>query len=440
MAKISVIVPIYNVEKYLKKCLDSIIKQTFKDLEIILVNDGSKDKSLEILNEYAAKDSRIVVIDKPNGGYGSACNVGLDKATGEYVAIVEPDDFIKRTMYEDLYNLSQEYDVDVVKSCFYIAYDTKKLKKIKKENLAGRFKIPENVFTIFDCPELLNFHPSIWSAIYKRKFLNKNKIRFIEAPGSGWTDNPFRVAVYCSGAKIIYTDRAYYFWRNLHLNIDAGLSDITVPYKRSVEIHNWLKQNNINDKDVITCLYKLELVYIYILLKKIRINNYIGIKKEIKNLLSIIDSDTLLNNKYVLPIEKKVYTEMNKNLDRFFLKFFLKNQFSTFFSIKNELKLYFLIHKNRNVVLWGASLFLEQFIIKYFIGTKNIIGIVDRNESLWGTNIGKYKIYSPEFLNENKNCNVIMTISNFNQERYLELENLFKEQFKNAKLFPNVFE
>lgn len=439
MAKISVIVPIYNVEKYLRKCLNSIIRQTFEDIEIILINDGSKDNSLKIIREYEAKDKRIVVIDKPNGGYGSACNVGLDRATGEYVAIVEPDDYIKRTMYEDLYNLSQKYEVDVVKSCFYKVLDTKRLKKILKENWSGRFEIPDTPFTVFEHPEFLFFHPSIWSAIYKREYLKEKNIRFIEAPGSGWTDNPFRAQVYCLGARILYTDKAYYFWRNICLKEEDALNDITIPYKRSYEIHQWLRENNINDENILAFLYKIETVYIHILLRKIGITNYFKIKKEIKNMLSLIDENIYLNNKHILPNEKKRYLIMKNNFSKFFFKYSLINNLRLFIGIKNELKLYFLIHTNKNVVLWGASLFLEYFLKKYHIRTKNIIGIVDKNSKRWGENIRKYKIYSPDFLEKVEKGKVIMTIANFGEERYIQLANLIKEKYPNVEFLPNIF-
>jgi glycosyltransferase involved in cell wall biosynthesis len=106
MPKVSIIVPIYNVEKYLRECLDSIVKQTLKDIEIVCVNDGSTDSSLDIIKEYAEKDERVKYIDKPNSGYGISMNQGLDKAQGEYIGIVESDDFIKPEMFEELYNLA----------------------------------------------------------------------------------------------------------------------------------------------------------------------------------------------------------------------------------------------------------------------------------------------------------------------------------------------
>ena len=100
MPKVSIIIPTYNVEDYLRECMESVVRQTLHDIEIICINDGSTDGSLKILQEYAQKDSRIVLVDKMNEGYGVGMNIGLDKATGEYVGIVEPDDFVPLSMYE----------------------------------------------------------------------------------------------------------------------------------------------------------------------------------------------------------------------------------------------------------------------------------------------------------------------------------------------------
>ena len=114
MSKVSIIIPVYNVEKYLKKCLDSVINQTYKDIEIICVNDGSKDGSENILKEYATKDSRIKIIEKKNGGLSSARNAGLDVASGEYCYFVDSDDWIELNTIEKLTDIILSNDVDVV--------------------------------------------------------------------------------------------------------------------------------------------------------------------------------------------------------------------------------------------------------------------------------------------------------------------------------------
>lgn len=100
---VSIVIPCYNVEAYLPEVLDSVLGQTLENIEAICVNDGSTDGTLDVIKSYAARDSRIVIIDKPNGGYGHSMNKGMDMATGEYIGIVESDDYILPTMYEKLY-------------------------------------------------------------------------------------------------------------------------------------------------------------------------------------------------------------------------------------------------------------------------------------------------------------------------------------------------
>ena len=119
MPKISVLVPIYNVEKYLEECLESIISQTLQDIEVICINDGSTDGSLKIIKKYAKNDPRFVIINKKNSGYGDSMNRGLAKATGEYIGIVESDDWVEKDMFESLYSLAKENEAEVVKSNFY---------------------------------------------------------------------------------------------------------------------------------------------------------------------------------------------------------------------------------------------------------------------------------------------------------------------------------
>ena len=109
----------------LSKCLDSLVNQTLQEIEIICINDGSTDNSLGIINTFAAKDNRIVVIDKPNSGYGDSMNRGLELAKGEYIGIVESDDFADRDMFEQLYNLTDHGSIDIVRSNYYMFWDDK---------------------------------------------------------------------------------------------------------------------------------------------------------------------------------------------------------------------------------------------------------------------------------------------------------------------------
>ena len=122
LPSVSVVVPIYNVERYLPQCLEALCSQTLRDLEIVAVNDGSTDGSLSVLQEWARKDERIVIVDKPNSGYGASMNCGIEAARGAYIGIVEPDDFPERDMFKRLLRMAQRHDCDLVKCNFFEHY------------------------------------------------------------------------------------------------------------------------------------------------------------------------------------------------------------------------------------------------------------------------------------------------------------------------------
>ena len=136
MPKFSVILPVYNVEKYLRECLESLVNQTLKDIEFICVNDGSTDSSLDILNEYAKKDSRFVIINQHNQGQGVARNNALAVAKGEYVAFVDPDDWVETNMFEELYLKFKETNVDVIQFNFKVCFE--KSGEIKYKNYSAK--------------------------------------------------------------------------------------------------------------------------------------------------------------------------------------------------------------------------------------------------------------------------------------------------------------
>lgn len=193
MPKVSIIIPTYNVEDYLRECMDSVTRQTLKDIEIICINDGSTDGSLEILKEYADKDPRIVLVDKENEGYGVGMNIGLDKASGEYIGIVEPDDFVPLNMYEDLYNTAKENDLDFVKADFYRF--TRNCENGNMELIYNHLdSTGENynqVINPFEKPYITKFIMNTWSGIYRREYIEKYHIRHNTTPGASFQDNGF---------------------------------------------------------------------------------------------------------------------------------------------------------------------------------------------------------------------------------------------------------
>lgn len=165
--KISVIIPMYKVEKYLKKCIESVIKQTYTNLEIILVDDGSPDNCGEICEEYKKKDSRIKVIHKENGGLSDARNKGIDVATGKYVTFIDSDDFIEKNYVEFLYNLIQKYNADISIGSHKIIYNNIIIdKSTYKEFSENSEKILEKI--LYDDGVDL----SAWGKLYKIKLFD----------------------------------------------------------------------------------------------------------------------------------------------------------------------------------------------------------------------------------------------------------------------------
>ena len=218
MPKLSVVVPIYNVEQYLKKCLDSIVNQTLADIEIICVNDGSTDNSLDIINEYAKNDNRIVVINKKNSGLGAAYNSGLEIAKGEYIGFVEPDDYISPNMYEELYNCTY-CKPDFVKSDYFQVKDN----TVTRANLFKGFTSKNYKSTEL---QILMFRVlSHWSAIYKKAFLEKYDIKYSETPGASYQDIGFARKAYFCADNIYLKNEPYYFYR-IHENQSIAQNDV----------------------------------------------------------------------------------------------------------------------------------------------------------------------------------------------------------------------
>lgn len=203
MIKVSIIVPICNVDKYLEKCLESIRIQTLKEFEVICIDDGSTDTSGVIAQRFAESDSRFKLIAKPNSGYGHTMNLGLAKAIGEFVGIIESDDFIDPTMFEALYTKAINGDYDVVKSDHFLYWSN------PERVVPSRSLEQKNVFDIT---------PSIWSALYRRSFLEKNKIRFLETPGASFQDTGFNFKVWSCVKSYAILSQSFVYYRQDNVN------------------------------------------------------------------------------------------------------------------------------------------------------------------------------------------------------------------------------
>ena len=243
--KVSVVVPIYNVEDYLNEALDSLTKQSLREMEFICVDDGSTDGSAAILREYAALDGRFRVLDGPNGGYGRALNRGIDAARGKWLGILEPDDFVPRNMYAELYKVAEENEVDFVKAGNY-HFRTGPSGK-RHETLFPLAK-DEGFYNRVLCPgdEQLSFKlvMNIWSGIYRLDFLNRWNIRCNETPGASYQDNGFWFQTLARAERALFLPEAYYRYR--WDNPGSSIASSTKMYCYTEEyafIEEWLKQD-----------------------------------------------------------------------------------------------------------------------------------------------------------------------------------------------------
>lgn len=255
MPKVSVIIPVYNTEKYLKKCLDSVCNQTLSDIEIICINDCSSDTSLNILKEYSIKDKRIKIISfKDNKGVSVARNVGIDKAIGEYVGFIDSDDHIDLDFYEKLYTKAIKTQADCVKG------NIKQLDGLGNIIDSTDYDINDEIIL-----DKAFFYHSFTSAIYNRFFLQKHNIFFPE--GIIHFEDPYfsiKVSIFCNKILIVDDVNYYYFRRSdsetmnqINLNTINSIShavnliidmiiNADIPVKHYVIVHNFLYEYVLN--------------------------------------------------------------------------------------------------------------------------------------------------------------------------------------------------
>jgi len=302
MKKVSVIIPVYNVENYLRKCLNSLVNQTLKDIEIIVVNDGTLDNSQEIIDEYVKKyPKKVVSIIQENGGQGAARNTGLLHAKGEYIGYVDSDDYVEENMYEELYKKAKEEDSDIVicgNNVVKENYEFLSKEDVDKEFLLGKM--------------------AVWNKIYKKNIIVDNKIQFRSKVW--YEDLDFTMKVYFSSKKISYVDKPLYNYllregstmnnnnikRNLEL-IEAF--DSLIDYCKDKKIYNKAK-----DEIEFLCIYHM---YIFAITRVLNTNNNYKAKIAIINKFRDYINSNFPNYKqnkylYLLPKRRKlIYNLIN---------------------------------------------------------------------------------------------------------------------------------
>lgn len=261
--EVSIVVPIYNVEKYLKRCLDSLIKQTFRDIEIIALNNGSTDSSLDILKSYASNDKRIKIINNDNIGVSEARNIGIRKSNGKYIVFVDSDDWIDNDMIESLHKTIINNNCDLV-MCTYI----REFNDHSKEKV---FNLPEVNLYVDDevksqllrklvgpvgkelaTPEYLDALGTVWAKIYKTSILKEKNLSFVDLNeiGSG-EDTLFNIYVLNEVNKVILLNKPmYHYWRGNSNSITSRYIPNFIEKRRNYfkYINDFILNNDLGDE------------------------------------------------------------------------------------------------------------------------------------------------------------------------------------------------
>lgn len=314
---VSIIVPIYNAGPYLEQCLDSIVGQTHDNLEIILLNDGSTDNSLSVMQRYAANDNRIKIIDKQNQGYGATCNRGLTEATGTWISIVEPDDWIEPSMYSDMLAFENGFaqagtPLDIVKTPYWRIWmpDTKGQKKLNC-SYKNRIHPEHQPFAIADAAHLLCHHPSIWSAIYRKSFLDEHSICFKEIPGAGWADNPFLVETLCQTDRIGYFDTAYYCYREETPEKSKSFAhtNTLLPLERWNDMMDVLERLDVTDERILRAHNSRGFTYLSGIIEEVDLTHE-DVRAAAKHMLERMDANLVFTDDEVSPGMKHLYADL----------------------------------------------------------------------------------------------------------------------------------
>ncbi len=249
-AKVSILMPSLNVAEFIRECMDSVMNQTLEDIEIICIDAGSTDGTLEILYEYEKQDQRIHVIVSDKKSYGYQMNLGLDVARGEYIGIVETDDWVEPDMFENLWKAAKQNNVDIVKSNYYWYYTKPEVINKLFENLS---KCPyEKKFSPQDVLQPLAMTPSIWSGIYRHKLIKDNRIRFNETSGASYQDTSFHFMVFTVAQSAYFLNKYCLHYRrdNETSSVNTGgkvycITDEMHYYEKFLETHPEAKSSHI---------------------------------------------------------------------------------------------------------------------------------------------------------------------------------------------------
>lgn len=446
MTAISVVIPVYNAQKFLSKCLESILTQTLRDVEIICVDDGSTDESLAILDYYALRDSRIKILTQMNQNAGIARNAGLELAIGDYLFFMDADDILMdNTVLEKIYAIAQKTNSYIVKFkakaflditgeyCPDKVYEGVRLEK----NSWNRYLSLE-----FDIDEILKLCVAPWVGLYKREFLLKAGVRF--NANKCCNDRSFNVISILEAGGVFLSDLTVVNHRKSSASLITIRDKYFECHFNSIRIIQKYLETTSCEPVIKRKVLIRELRDIYSFYQKFskKSKYFYSIYRKIIKFAKSLDLESLLPDiqqeefYYILISLKKsssIWSFVTYYSKRFYNQFLYK--LVTVLILANVL----INNRSKKVVFWGASLWLGDLLSKFPWVKKHIIGIIDMNEEKQKLGFYGLKVFAPSELAELKPELIILSVENNSRLVYNNLRAFLSAKYPEFNLAFNIF-
>lgn len=396
MEKITVIMPSYNVVSYISECIESVIAQTFDDIEILCIDAGSTDGTLDIIKEYEKKDKRIRIIKSDKKSYGYQVNLGIKQAKGKYISIVETDDYIDSQMYEILFPIAEKNNVDVIKANWdnFCEFDGK---RFFEERIMTKEDVYNRVLNVKEYGNLFLCDIMVWRGLYNKDFLINHKIFFNESPGAAYQDYGFSLLVLMNAKRLYYIENSLYRYR-------FGREDAS-SWNRNVLKNVYQEWRRLFDGKFIPESFSDD-IYLYRRIveafideceRTLIMENYNINSEYIKPYYEWFKpiAENLINK---LSVYEQSYREQFKKLKLFLYSF---QSFTDSLYINETINKEYEEHikavtQEKNTIIFGCGIYGKAAYRNCRRLDIKIIAYADNNSKLWGSTIDDIPICSPQ--------------------------------------------
>jgi len=404
---ISIVMPSLNVASYIRECIESVIAQTLKNIEIICIDAGSEDGTYEILREYADKDSRIKLVLTDIRSVGAQNNLGVDIAKGKYIGFVETDDYVVPEMFETLYATAEKENAEVVRADYDIFFGNGNGREFVRRGIArtkdyGRICNPSEEMPLF------KNEMSTWAGIYKKTFLEENDIRHNESLGAAYQDNGYWFEVMVSTRRLIYVRTSLYRYRLDNPNSSVHSREKVLAISREYNfISEWLERRGLYDKFAGIFVYTKFVRYLY---------TYQRLAEEYRKSFSCLFHEEILGHDRNGELDRDLFSEKQLII----LDSLLDGAVSFIENIQNQhKKIAELLNSKRNILQFGLGGDGIRFIAyareRGFIS--RITAITDNNSDLWGKELFGVRIIPPnDSVNEFPDSVYLVTSINYAED------------------------